>query len=136
MFAALVDKQLEEFIGSKEADLKVLAVTRDVYQSLNILREVGGDTADPRWQERAVILESLASTAVQEFGYEFFFITSADGKAVYSTDKQILGTDLSGRDYVQGALAGRTTWSEIFYSDVVQENVQSISCLLYTSRCV
>lgn len=127
MFATIVDQQLEEFYDGKEADVKVLASTRDVYQSLNVLKEAGWDTADSRWQERVNILDCLVSTAVQEFGYEFFFITPPDGKIIYSTHEQMLEADFSGRDYIQGALEGQATWSGIFYSDVVQENVQAIS---------
>ena len=125
MFADLTNQGLADYIENREAELKTLAVTRDTYQSLNILREVGGDTADPRWQERLEILESLSSTAMQEFNYAFFFITSDEGKVVFSTHKEMLGVDFSGRDFVQGALAGSTTWSDVFYSDVVYENVQA-----------
>ncbi|NMB36198.1 MAG: HAMP domain-containing protein, partial [Firmicutes bacterium] len=125
MFGDLADQGLIDYIENREGELKTLAITSDVYQSLNVLKEVGGDTTDPLWLERAGILESLSSTVVQEFDYVFFFITSPEGEVVFSTHKEMQGVDFSGREFVQGALAGNTVWSEIFYSDVVYENVQA-----------
>ena len=128
MFGDLASHQIGEYIEGKEAELEVLAGTRDVYHSLNILREIGGDFTDPRWLERQALLESLSAAALQKFGIETFLITSTDSGAIYCTDENVAaGHDFSDRDYVQGALAGNITWSEIFYSDIYQGNAQAVS---------
>lgn len=128
MFGDLASHQIGEYIEGKEAELEVLASTRDVYHSLNILREIGGDFTDPRWLERQALLESLSAAALQKFGIETFLITSTDSGAIYCTDENVAaGHDFSDRDYVQGALAGNITWSEIFYSDIYQGNAQAVS---------
>ena len=128
MFSEKTNQQIGDYIGSKEAEIEVLAVTRDVYQSVNIFREIDGDTSDPLWQERVEILEGLTSIAEEEFEVVSFLITSTDGKAIFCSDETVtVGQEFSGRDYVQGALAGHTVWSEIFYSDITQENAQAVS---------
>lgn len=128
MFADLANQQMEDYIKGKEAELMVLAVTRDVYQSMNILSDVGGNTDDLRWREREEMLDCLLSAAEQEFECVSIMLTSTDGKIAFCTDKTTkAGDDFSDRNYVQGALGGHTTWSEIFYSPVIQENAQAVS---------
>ena len=126
MFAVLSEEHMEKFMDDKEAELKVLTASRDVYQSMNVLRETGWDTTDPRWHERLRILKDFVPVVLQEFDYEFFFLATPAGEIVYSTHEQMLGADFSGRDYMQNALEGRLAWSEIFKSDVVNENVFAI----------
>ncbi len=136
MYAALADDELESYFTERAGDATVIATTRDVYQSMNILRgedhqgsviEEPGDLTDPMWRARVSILNDLAPTVLNEYGYAVMFITDHTGRAVYSTDDQIMGTDLSGRDYVQGALGGSATWSELFYSDIIHENAMVVA---------
>ncbi len=128
IFADLTNQQIGEFLGSNEAQLKVLSVTRDIYQSLNVLNEVEGDTSDPRWLERVKILECISDKAMQELNIEIFLLTTDDGKAAFCSHGAVAtGQDFSDRDYVQGALAGQTLWSEIFFSSITQGNCQAIS---------
>ncbi|NMB34676.1 MAG: HAMP domain-containing protein [Firmicutes bacterium] len=127
MFADLSVNHLEEFMENKEAALGALAVTRNVYQSMNVLRETSWDTTDPGWRERVGILEEMAPTAVEEFGCEFLFLTAPNGEVVFSTHKEMIGSNLLERDYIQGALTGRNAWGEIIYSDLVNKNVLTVS---------
>ena len=127
MFAALSREQLEESMDGKEGAVEVMALTRNVYQSMNVLKDVGWDTTDPRWLERVEMLEEFAPTMVQKFNCDFFFVTSPAGEIVFSTYEEMVGDDLSVRNYIQEALAGNIAWSEIFYSDVVYDNIQTVS---------
>lgn len=128
MYAGLTDAEMEGYFSEREGDAAVLATTRDVYQSLNILQggqhqgqTIGsiGDVTDPMWLDRVAILDDVGPTIVEEYGYAVVFLTSPQGHVVYSTDEDMIGVDLSTRDYIRGSLQGTSTWSELFYSDVV-----------------
>ena len=127
LYADIADAQLEDYFAEREGDAVVLANTRDVYQGLNILQEAEGDITDSRWLQRLDILEGLASTVAQEYGYSDFFITNTEGVAVFAISDDIWYADLSGRDYVQGSLSGNVTWSELFYSNVIHANCMVVS---------
>lgn len=142
MYAGLADEQLEQYFAERVGDAQVLATTTDVYQSLNILQgreymgralEVPGDHTDPFWQERVRVLDDLIPTVVDSYGFGFIFLTDTDGTAVYDSLRQIEGADLSGRDYFQSSIQGRTTWSELFYSDVVHEYTIVLSVPVYSN---
>jgi len=140
MFAAVKDQEIEDFFHEREADARVFSTAGDVYQSLNILQGVeyqgetigeAGDVNDPLWLDRRSILDNYLSIAQEQYGFQQIFITDPDGVVVYDTLGQIEGEDLSGRDYIQGSLNRETTWSELFYSDVINENCMVVSEPVY-----
>ena len=141
MFGGLADTQLQNYFNERVADGRVLATTRDVYQSLYILEggihqgqsiEVPGDRTDPVWLARANILNDLLPTVDREYGFGFTFLTDSAGTVVFDSMRAIEGADLSGRDYFQSAIGGRATWSELFYSDVINEYCLVISTPVYS----
>ncbi len=141
MFADITDDQFTDFFAEREGDGQVLATTRDVYQSLNIYHgegreEVSYETEEGEevlvqeaddWQDRIPILDTLMPVVAEEYGFSQLFLTNLEGEVLYDSLGQIEGTDLSGRDYLQGALGGNATWSEMFYSDVVEAHVMVLS---------
>ncbi len=140
MYAEITDQQVNDYFGERVSDGRVLATTRDVYQSLNILQggehqgeTIGtvGDVRDPMWRARVNILDDLIPTAAEEYDFQQLFLTDPEGVIVYDSLGQIEGTDLSGRDYLQGALDGSSTWSELFYSDVINSLAMVISTPVY-----
>ena len=132
MYAGIANESLESYFAEREGDARVIATTRDVYQSLNILSEVG-DTTDSRWIERVNMLDDLAPTILEEYGYADFFVTDLSGTAVYASSDDLWHADLSERDYVRGSLGGETSWSELFYSDVIHENCMVVSAPVYSN---
>ena len=160
MFAGLADEQVDGYFDERIHDGRVLATTRDVYQSMNIYQQIetgeieveeevvvdedaGEEEAvvtvttvpidtDRLWRERVAIMNDLLPLAAEEYNFEQIFVTDPHGEVVYDTLGQIEGADLSGREYLQGALAGRSTWSEIFYSDVVNMIVMVLSTPVYS----
>lgn len=132
MYAVLTDEQLGSYFETRAADSRVFAGTSDVYQSLNVLRSVDWDTTAPEWLAREAILDDFAPTAVREYGFTQIFLTDPSGTVVYDSRDQIEGADLSARDYIQGSSGGQTTWSELFYSTVVNENVLVVSTPVYS----
>lgn len=123
----LIEKELDTFFLDKEHDAKLLSSVRDVYYSLSILKDIGYDRDNPKWQERLFYLDSLASNLKAQQDIDFFFITTTSGDVVYSTHLDLLDANVSGRDYIKGALNGKTTWSPFFLSDLVAENCLVVS---------
>jgi methyl-accepting chemotaxis protein len=132
MFSDLTKSQFGDFFQERVGDGRVLATTRDVYQSMNVLNELGGDRTNPEWQARVAILDTLIPAVAREYGFTQIMIADTAGTIVYDSRKQSEGLDLSGRAYMQGALGGRATWSELFYSDVINELVMVISTPIYS----
>ena len=141
MFADISEQQFEDFFAEREGDGQVLATTRDVYQSLNIYHGEGRDevvyeTDDGEevvlreaddWQDRVTILDTLMPTVASEYGFAQLFLSDTEGTVVYDSLGEIEGADLSDREYLEGSLGGNATWSEIFYSDVVNDYVMVLS---------
>ena len=129
MYAELAEENIEADFAEREGDVSVLSNTSDVYESLNILQEEDWDTDASEWQEREALLDELTREVIESYGYEDLFISDVEGNVVYAQayEQDLLGADISDRDYVQGALGGEITWSEVFFSDVVDMNVLVIS---------
>jgi len=141
MYSNITDQQIQDYFDERVGDGRVLATTRDVYQSLNILQggehqgqfiETVGDLNDPMWRARVNILDDLIPSVVREYGFAQVFITDPDGRVVYDSLGQIVGSDLSGREYFQAAIGGRHAWSELFYSDVIHENCMVLSTPVFS----
>jgi len=143
LFANLNDAQVENYFIERVHDGRVMAATRDVYQSLNILQATRNQApaaneeepaigSDQAWQDRVVILNNLLPLAAEEYDFEQIFLTDPQGLVVYDSLGQMEGTDLSGRGYIQGALNDQSTWSEIFYSDVVNKIVMVLGTPVYS----
>ena len=145
MFAEITESQLNDYFTERYGDGRVLATTRDVYQSMNILMEEGapgedeegttgaaGNLNHPAWQARVAILDDLMPVVAEEYGFTQIFLTDRDGRVVYDSLGRIVGTDLSERIYFQGAAGGRATWSEMFYSEIVEDIVMVMSTPVYS----
>ena len=131
MYAGLTNYELENYYTERGGDVRVLAITRDVYQSMNILEGVNWDTSHYLWPEREDILNQLTTVVLEEYGYEILFLTNPQGRVVYSTNEIMMNENLYNRDYIQGALGGETRWSELFFSDVIHENCMVISTPIF-----
>lgn len=129
MFASLAGSDLNDYFAERENSIEVLTVGRDIFQSMNILAEEDWDLESSAWQER--VDETVDTTFpfyVEENDYYMGFLTDLDGNVVYTTNDDIpINTDLGERDYIQGSSAGELTWSELFYSDVIDENIVVLS---------
>ncbi|MGM0438621.1 MAG: methyl-accepting chemotaxis protein [Bacillota bacterium] len=132
MFGTIIDEQFEEYFSNKEGEIKVFAASNDVKRSMEILKETMWNTSYFRWEERVEILDNLTDSYINEFGYSSAFLTNPEGIVVYSTTEKIpVDTDLSIRDYVQGSLSGELTWSDLFYSNIINANALVVSNTIY-----
>ncbi len=127
MYGELTAAELSEFWQEREGDVRVFSHNSDVYGSLNVLEEYDWDRDSEEWENQVESLDAILPLMVEEYGYAFAFITDPEGEIVYSTREEVIGADLYDRNYIQGALGGETTWSEIFYSDIIHENCMTVS---------
>ncbi|MFW6381304.1 MAG: methyl-accepting chemotaxis protein, partial [Bacillota bacterium] len=128
MYGNITQNDLESYFTEREGDVRVLARTDQVYQSINELQENDWDLNGDSWQEKINSLDKLLPRMVEEYGYAFAFLTDTEGSVIYSTTDDVsLETDLSNRDYIANSLTGELTWSEPFYSDVINKNSLVVS---------
>ncbi|MFW5996285.1 MAG: methyl-accepting chemotaxis protein [Halanaerobiaceae bacterium] len=128
MYGNISDTQLEDYFAEREGDVEAFATTDNIYQSLNKARELNWETDSEEWLNQVDELDRFAPNFADLYDYSFAFLTDPDGNVVYSTTDEVeIGTDLSDREYVQGASNGEMTWSDLFYSDVIEENSLAIS---------
>lgn len=129
MFARLAGSDLESYFAERETGIEVLAASRDIYESLNILQEIDWELEDSIWQQRSEkTLDTMLPYYIEQHDYYMAFLTDPDGVIIYSTSEDIpVNTDLSNRDYIQTSLDGELNWSDLFYSDEAEENVMALS---------
>lgn len=132
MFSALADERIEEYFAEIQDLAEVLAGTRDVYQSINILATVDYNTQRFEWTERLPIVERLTDSLVHIKGFPLVYITDTAGRIVFSSDAGFMGQDISERGYIQQSLRGITYWSELFFSHVTNTNVLAVSVPIYS----
>lgn len=132
MFSDIKDDELVDYFAEREHDGRVFATNRDVYRSFEVLDELDGGINDPEWSEHESALDDFLGTAEEEYGFDQIFMTDAEGQIIYDSIDEVVGADVAGRDYIQGALGGDTTWSELFYSDIIHENCMVVSTPVYS----
>jgi methyl-accepting chemotaxis protein len=126
LFTEMANSRLLDYFDGIEKEGQVIAATQDIYQSMKVLEEAGWDLNDPAWKKNAAILEDFLSTAVSKLGLAKVVLTDPAGKVVYDDAKDMIGSSLAQRDYVQAALKGSHYWSPLFFSENLNGN-----CLLY-----
>lgn len=57
------------------------------------------------------------------YGYTDIFAVNKYGVVVLSPNEDLIGTNLSDQDFIVKALEGDANWSELFYSDILDEEV-------------
>lgn len=123
----LTTDKLNTYFFEKENIIETLAETRDIYQSV-LLKESGGDDAYDLWLGRLPIVDNVTRNVMEKYGFSYLFITDVDGNVIYTSDDRVkVNTNLLSRDYLQGALKGETSWSFLYYSDLVKENCMTVS---------
>lgn len=126
IYADLTKQQLNTYFKERESDGRVLAHAKAVSEGIKAYNQTKPDMLALSRANRGFI--DFLVRAEVEYGYSAIYITDLKGKVVYATSLQdsLVDADLSSRDYVQGALTGRQTWSKLFYSDVVGGNVMAL----------
>lgn len=129
MYAALAETDLESFFAEVETGIETMAVNRDIYANVDFLKNTNWNLSDSEWQRREKdVLDEFFPYYIEKYGYYMGFITNPEGDVIYTTSEDIpLNTDLSDRDYFKEAVDGKLNWSDLFYSDVIDENIAVLS---------
>ncbi|MDQ2087142.1 methyl-accepting chemotaxis protein [Herbivorax sp. ANBcel31] len=125
-------EEIDTWIEDLVANTEIAASTRSTYQSMNILRDVEGDIESTEWQERVEMMDSGFNILVEEYDIPLLNIIDTEGRIVYSSDDGVVGASLWDRDYFQEALQGNLSYSEFFYSDIINEDCMAISVPVYS----
>ena len=131
VYASHKKDEIEEWFDDLKALTVVAASTRSTYNSLVVLRDVGGDLNDSRWQERVQMMDTGFEEMFREFELSLLNITDSDGRIVYTSNPEILGSSLKQRDYFQKAMQGQVANSDYFYSDIIHKHCIAISAPIY-----
>ncbi len=131
IFSALTRDQLGSYFAERRGDGNVLACSESVEGSMEVLtdRTKGKSEKDTALLE----LENYLSITLMEYGYGNIFVTDKTGNVLYAVDmkESFEGVNLGHRDYISGALNGVQTWSEAFYSNVIDDNVIVLATPIY-----
>ncbi len=124
VYLAAEKEQLEQRNQAKENLVDVWSAVPVIYEGLTALKGSEEDQdAMTFWLEQKEKMDAMLLEVMERYGYAFIFITDSTGLAVYSTHEAIVGVDFSIRGYMQGSLGGAISWSPLFFSGVVDENV-------------
>ena len=129
MFSALAETDLESYFEEVENGIEIMSVSRDIYGNINFLKESNWNLNNSEWQRRKKeVIDQFFPYYIEKYGYYMGFITDPKGNVIYTTSDDIpLNTDLSDRDYFREAVDGSLNWSDLFYSDVINENIAVLS---------
>jgi methyl-accepting chemotaxis protein len=131
VYGTVTKNHLNSFFEEREGDGNVIAGSDSVTVNLDIYTD-GSQSMSNRTEAYKGIEEYLSMT-LNEYGYTDIYITDSLGVVVYAVNMKdtLEGAHLETRVYVQGGLAGEQTWSEPFYSDVINDNMMALSTPIY-----
>lgn len=127
VFATLTKDQLDVYFSERESDGNVIAGSQSIRRSLDFV--TNEDTEEIELERSMNEFDDFLTLTLTEYSYADIFVTDAEGIVLYSVTNEdtLMEADLSSREYLQGALSGTQTWSELFYSDVIFETVMVLS---------
>ncbi|MCH4887563.1 HAMP domain-containing protein [Acidaminobacter sp. JC074] len=127
IYSELTSSKLNDYYAEREADGDVLSKSDSVVENLRILSSKSLTSSDEI--KAFQMLKKFLMPAHEEYGYTAIYVTDNTGKVLFSTGLKdtLEGANLSDRAYIGSTLLGYQTWSDMFYSDVVDMNVMVIS---------
>ena len=131
VFSSLTKDQLAAYFSERKANGVVIAASDSLTLGMEKLIESDATSLDR--SNALKMIDEFLNISLEENNYTDIYITDNHGKVLYAVKlkEQLEGADLSSRDYVKGALSGKQTWSELFYSDVINENMMALSTPIY-----
>ncbi|MGI6038063.1 MAG: methyl-accepting chemotaxis protein [Limnochordia bacterium] len=133
LYRDILTARIEDFFIQHRQNAQVLAGAGEITAGLTYYSQIGS-YAHREWLSYLPTLENFSRLVLEQYGYSQIFLTDPQGIIVFASDGGIMGTDISQRDYLQSSLGGRPTWSELFYSDVVQHNAFVISVPVWVDK--
>jgi len=132
IYAYQTECLLEAFFDSLTSGMVIVSETADVYDVLNLYYSVGQNLNHSDLQAEEEHLGRLLADVLTKYNLVMVNLLDRRGMTVYSTERNAIGSDFYQRDYFKSALQGNVTTSEMFYSDVVRQEVISIATPIYS----
>ncbi|MBS7525888.1 methyl-accepting chemotaxis protein [Fusibacter paucivorans] len=131
IFSNLAIQKLNDHFESIKANAELASTTENVRNMLVASENPHATEADLKSAQEA--MTTFVESMIDTLGYTEVFITDAKGTVVVANTmaESLMDADLSSRDYLKSSLTGTPQWSELFYSDVVKENVMLYSQPIY-----
>lgn len=126
-FFTLKKEAINNYFNERFADGQVLSETKNVVEGLNLIAEQGEESIE--WRQHYKEIESLLNTVTEQYGFSDIFITDKKGHVIIASKYKegLEGMDFSNRQYVKKGLSGSQNWSELFYSEVMDDNILVLS---------
>lgn len=133
VFANGVEEKLENYLQGVIGNGKILASSEDIFNGIILYNTQG--KSSPEWFGKYNTFNETLRRASEAYGYTDIFLTDNKGQGIFAADSKgsIEGKDISQRTYIQSSLGGSATWSDLFYSDIVGNNVMVYSCPVYVN---
>lgn len=131
VFSTLTKEQLSAYFVERRGDGKIISNSKIVQDSVETYNNISSSTMD---KENAYVeLENFLSLTLKEYDYTDIYLTDKKGNVIYVVEMKddLEGSDLSIRDYIKSALLGEQNWSKLFYSDVIDNNIMTLSTPIY-----
>lgn len=131
LYSAKKTTEINDWFSDLESNVQISAATYSTFQSMNILKELSGDLNSPQWKERVKLMESGFNIMIAEYSVPVLNVIDPTGRIVYSNESSIIGSSLAERDYFKKSISGTISYSDFFYSDVVNQNCMTINTPIF-----
>ena len=132
VYATLTKDQLTSFFQERKGDGNVIAGSDSVKVNMDILTS----TSESQSEKDAALMQmdQYLTMTLNEYGYTNIYVTDNEGTIIYAVEmkESIVGAELASRTYIRGALNGSQTWSEPFFSDVINDNMMALGNPIYS----
>ncbi|WP_177214543.1 methyl-accepting chemotaxis protein [Anaeromicropila populeti] len=134
VFSTLTKEQIESYFSERNGDAATLSTSNSVVNNMEVIIENASSQSEK--EEALNSIDKYLSIAQKEYGYTDIYLTDAAGKVVYAVNmkEKFKEADLKDREYIQSALKGQITWSKLFYSDIIQNNMMTLSAPVYAEN--
>lgn len=132
VFEGQVGSRIEAYFSGRESNVQAFAASSDALDALHALRQAGGNMQNQTWLAEKAHLDRYVQTLKKGYGYLAAYLTDQNGKVVYSSVAGFEGRDLSGQEYIKGALTGQLKWSPLYHSDVMRQNIMAVTAPVRT----
>lgn len=134
VYSTVTKNHLNSFFEEREGDGRVLASSDSVDTTLEVFAD-GSESMSTRTNAYKKMDQFLTLT-LEQYGYTDIYVTDKYGTVVCAVNlkEELEGSHLSSRNYVSGGLFGNQTWSEPFYSDIIDKNMIALSTPIYETE--
>lgn len=133
LIASNTKEHVSEFYKVTETESTMMVASENIYKELGYYYTYGSNSEE--WRQAYTNIEMFLKEAIDNYSYADIFITNKDGVVIQAaTNKSDLeNVDLSMRDYFEISKYGDQNWSEVFYSEFIDQYVMVLSTPIYSN---